>query len=105
MRITIQFFDGCPHWELAEQRLRHAIKDLGREDIEVSFQHIVSHEDAQRLGFHGSPTLLFNGRDVFAKRDLPVAFGCRIYETEAGAQGAPSVAQLRHVLRSAPSDP
>ena len=97
----MQFFDGCPHWNLAEERLRQAMTDVGRDDVEVIYQRIDSPEDAERLDFHGSPTLLISGRDVFAKRDMPVIFGCRIYETEQGTQGAPSVAQLRHVLRSA----
>ena len=101
MKITIQYFNGCPHWQLAEQRLRHAIADLGREDVEISFQRIDSPDEAEQLSFHGSPTLLVNGRDVFAGREFPVNFGCRVYTTEEGTQGAPSVAQLRHVLRSA----
>ena len=100
MRITIQFVDGCPHWNLAEQRLRQAMRDLGRDDVEIIYQRIDSPDDAERLGFHGSPTLLINGRDVFATREMPVSFGCRMYETEEGTQGAPSVAQLRYVLRS-----
>ena len=74
--------------------------DVERDDVEISYQRIDSAEDAERLDFHGSPTLLINGRDPFASRELPVNFGCRIYETEEGPQGAPSVAQLRHVLRS-----
>ena len=51
MRITIQFLDGCPHWDLAEQRLRQAAKDLGRDDVEVIRQRIDSPEG---LGFKES---------------------------------------------------
>ena len=101
MKITIQFFDGCPHWKLAEQRLLHAMSDLAREDVEITYQRVDSPEDAERLAFHGSPTFLVGGRDVFARREMDVNFGCRVYETEEGTQGVPSVAQLRHVLRSA----
>ncbi len=102
MKITIQFSEGCPHLKLAEDRLRQAIADLGREGVEVIYQRIDSPGDAERLDFHGSPTFLVNGRDPFAGREVPASFGCRIYQTEEGTQGAPSVAQLRHVLRSAP---
>ena len=100
MTITIQYFDGCPHWQLGEQRLRQAMSDVGREDVQITYQRIDSPEDAESLDFHGSPTFLVNGRDVFAVRGMPVSFGCRVYATEEGTQGAPSVAQLRHVLRS-----
>ncbi len=101
MRMTIQFFEGCPHWHLAEQRLRLAMANVGRDDVEITYQLIDSPDDAERLGFHGSPTLLVNGLDVFAKRETPVNFGCRVYETAEGTQGAPSVEQLCDVLESA----
>jgi len=100
VKITIQFIDGCPHLELAERRLRQALADIGREDVQITQQRIDSPEDAQRLDFHGSPTFLVNGRDPFAGGEAPASLGCRVYQTEEGIQGAPSVPQLRHVLRS-----
>ena len=99
-KITIQYFDGCPHWRLAEQRLRQALADVGRKDIEIEYQRIDSPDAAEQFGFHGSPSLLIDARDPFAKPGMAVNFGCRVYETEEGTQGAPSVAQLRHLLRS-----
>ncbi len=101
LKITIQYFEGCPHLELAERRLRKALTDLGREDAEIAYQRIDSPDEAERIDFHGSPTFLVNGSDPFSGRELPASWGCRIFQTEEGAQGAPSVAQLRHVLRSA----
>ena len=47
---------------------------------------------------HGSPTLLVDGRDPWADAEAPVGLACRIYRTEAGAEGSPSVAQLAEVL-------
>src|SRR6266851_1242777 len=76
VKITIQFFDGCPHWELAERRLRKALADIGREDVQITQQRIDSPEDAQRLDFHGSPTFLVNGRDPFAAGEAPASLGC-----------------------------
>lgn len=99
--IIVQYSDGCPHWKLAEQHLRHALADIGAQDAQILYQRIDSPADADRLGFHGSPTLLVNGRDPFPARDVPTGLGCRTYQTEEGARGAPSVAQLRHVLRLA----
>lgn len=101
MKVTIQFFEGCPHWKVAEQRLRRALVDLGRADVEIGHQPVDSPEDAERLDFHGSPTILINGGDPFPGSDTEPSLGCRVYRTEEGMQGAPSVAQLRHVLRSA----
>ena len=101
MKITIQYFDGCPHGTLAENRLREAMTGVGRKDVEVAYQRIDSPDDAEQFSFHGSPTILVNSRDLFAGREMPVSFACRIYATEEGTQGAPSVAQLRYVLRAA----
>jgi len=101
VKVSIQFSDGCPHWELAERRLRQALVDIGHEDVQITLQRIDSLEDAERFDFHGSPTFVVNGRDPFAGREAPASLGCRIYQTEEGTQGAPSVPQLRHVLRSA----
>lgn len=100
MQITIQFSEGCPHVELAEMRLRHALADVGREDVQITYHRIDSSEDAERLDFHGSPTFLVNGRDPFSTGEVPPSLGCRLYQTEVGLRGAPSVPQLRHVLRS-----
>jgi hypothetical protein len=104
LKVTIQYFEGCPHWRIAEQRLRQALKDIGRDDVSIDHQRIDSPDDAERLDFHGSPTLLIDGRDPFAGREMPASLGCRVYQTEEGTQGAPSVAQIRHVLRTSSHD-
>lgn len=68
MKVTIQFFEGCPHWKVAEERLRKALADLGRADVEIDHQRVDSPEDAERLDFRGSPTILINDRDPFPGR-------------------------------------
>jgi len=46
-----------------------------------------------RAGLGGSPTFLVDGVDPFPVGD-GTSWACRLYRTEAGLQGAPSVAQL-----------
>jgi len=98
MKITIQYFEGCPHWQLADARLQRALRNLGRDDVSVEHQLIDSPEFAGRVGFRGSPTILFDGRDPFATGMDPIGMSCRVYRTDEGAQGAPSEAQLRSLL-------
>ena len=38
------------------------------------------------------------GVDPFVEASAPVGFACRVYRTEAGLEGAPSVTQLREVF-------
>lgn len=98
MEITLQYFDGCPNWQLARDRLRQALRSTGRGEGAVTYERIESPEQAERARFRGSPTILVDGRDPFGDEDTPVGLSCRIFRTEAGAEGAPSVLQLVKVL-------
>lgn len=71
MKITIQYFDGCPHWNFAQKRLKKVLRDVRRDAVEVNLEVIDSPEAAERARFRGSPGFLFDGRDSFAKDDQP----------------------------------
>ena len=58
-------------------------------------------EQAQQLSFRGSPTVLVNGQDPFADASAPVGLACRVYRTDGGLAGAPSVEELTAALRAA----
>lgn len=98
MRITIQYFVGCPHWMIANDRVHKVLTALSRHDVHVEHEVIQSPEEATRVGFHGSPTILVDGRDPYATGNEPVGMMCRVYNTEEGREGAPSESQLRTVL-------
>ena len=90
----MQHFEGCPNVALVRQRLTES----GIDPAGVQFDEVVSPEEAQRVGFRGSPTVLVDGEDPFVEASAPVGFACRVYRTEAGLEGAPSVTQLREVF-------
>jgi len=98
MKITIQYFDGCPHWKLADERVRHVIGDFASDDVTLEYQFIDSPETADQLGFHGSPTILIDGLDPFITGVEQVGMSCRVFRTEDGIQGAPTEAELRKLL-------
>ncbi len=98
MTITLQYFDGCPNWEIAATRLRNVVDRLGL-DTDIDLQLVDSPDAADRLGFRGSPTVLIDGLDPFADPLAPVGLSCRIYDTEDGRAGAPSEQQLERVLQ------
>lgn len=95
MQVTLQHFDGCPHWQLADERLRALAGELG---FELSYEVIDTPSAADAVGFKGSPTILVDGVDPFADGDEPAGLSCRIYDTPEGQAGAPTAAQLREVL-------
>jgi hypothetical protein len=94
MNVTLQYLDECPNWKLVEQRL-HAV--LGP-DSTIQYRLVESQEDAEQLGFTGSPTVLVDGVDPFANPGAPVGLACRVYLTAAGREGAPSIEQLREAM-------
>ncbi|TMF81867.1 MAG: thioredoxin family protein [Chloroflexi bacterium] len=98
MKITIQYFEGCPHWTIAETRLRRVLRDLSIPDVNVEHQVIESPAHAARVGFHGSPSILVDGSDPFATGTEPEGMTCRVYATEEGWQGAPTELQLRTIF-------
>ena len=99
MTITLQYFDGCPSWRVTEERLREALAAVGRPDTEIEQVKVSTPEEAEAVQFHGSPTVLVDGRDPFADADTPVGLACRLYRTEQGLAGSPTVEQLVAVLR------
>ncbi|TMC39213.1 MAG: thioredoxin family protein [Chloroflexi bacterium] len=105
MKITIQYFEGCASWKIADARVRNVLRDLSRPDVDVEYQLIGSPDDAERVGFHGSPTILVDGRDLFANGTEPVGFTCRVYTTDEGRQGAPAESQLRDLLAGPSTEP
>src|SRR2546425_7125944 len=98
MKITIQYFDGCPHWKLADERVRHVLGDFSSDDVTLEYQFIDSPETADQLGFHGSPTILIDGLDPFFTGVEQVGMSCRVFRTDDGIQGAPTEAELRKLL-------
>ncbi len=98
MKVTIQYFDGCPHWKLADERVRKILRGLPADNVTLEYQLIDSPETAERVRFHGSPTILVDGQDPFATGTEPVGMTCRVFRTEQGVQGAPTEAQLKRII-------
>lgn len=98
MQIELLYFDGCPSWQVADQRLREALSLAGRDGVTVDRRRIETVEQAQALRFVGSPSIRIDGRDPFATGDEQVGLSCRMYCTPAGLQGSPEVDQLVKVL-------
>ena len=98
MDVRLLYFDGCPHWTVAEQRLGTALSSVGRGGETIRHVLVETAEDAEGLGFIGSPTILVDGRDPFASGDEQPALACRVFSTPDGRAGSPTVEQLVEVL-------
>jgi hypothetical protein len=98
MGVSLLFFDGCPHSAVAEEHLRAAMSSLGRDADAITRVLVETAEQAEALGFIGSPTVLVDGRDPFARGDESPALACRVFTTPDGLAGSPTVEQLVAVL-------
>jgi hypothetical protein len=96
MKVELQYFEGCPHWQTADDRLRQVAADR---NLTVEHHLITTPAEAEEAQFRGSPTILIDGVDPFARGDDPVGLSCRLYQTPDGPAGSPTVTQLEAVLQ------
>jgi len=66
MEITLQYFEGCPNWKVADQHINELVHEFPQ--ITVSRQLVDTVEEAERVGFRGSPSILFDGVDPLPRR-------------------------------------
>lgn len=96
MDVTLLYFDDCPNWKVADNRLATVARDLP--DVIITRHLVDTPEEAERVRFHGSPSILVDGVDIFADADAPVGLSCRVYQTPTGPAGSPTVEQLRAAM-------
>ena len=95
MTLVILQVPGCPGADLLAARLDGLL--AGRAG--VTRRVVASQAEAERFGMTGSPTLLADGVDPFARPGLLPAVSCRLYRDEHGRQvPSPSATQLRAAL-------
>jgi hypothetical protein len=98
MDITIVHVADCPHVDLARRRLDAALDQVGLHAT-IHQRLVTSDHDTATAGLRGSPTILIDGHDPFDDDNETTGLACRLYRTEAGADGAPSVPDLVEALR------
>ena len=100
MHIELLVIPGCPNAAAAAELIATAVADT-RVQSTVTRTVITSRAQAQRCGFVGSPTILVDGSDPFARRGAPPAMACRLYSTSDGLRGVPALRDLRQAISRA----
>jgi hypothetical protein len=98
MRVQVLHIDDCPNWQQAGSRVRQALDRAGFADVEVEYVLIASPDEAVRAGFAGSPTIVGDGNDLFPSEGRTADLACRVYRTEDGLAGTPTVQQIEKAL-------
>jgi hypothetical protein len=96
-KLHILQVPDCPGAAVLAARLAELAG--GRPGLVVTFEVVANQDDAERLGMTGSPTLLADGIDPFARTKRQPSISCRLYRDEQGRpERAPSLGQLRAAL-------
>jgi hypothetical protein len=100
MNITFLYFEGCPSHDAALERLRQVMAEEGAQ-AEIEILKVETDEQAQRLHFVGSPTILIDGRDIDPPpSEAYPALTCRTYRLEDGRiSPLPSPDMIRRALQ------
>lgn len=94
VKIDLLSVPDCPNRATALARITEALRAADFADAQITERVVTNDAEAHALGMHGSPTILIDGRDRFIEAGTPPSMSCRLYRTEAGLEGAPSVAEL-----------
>src|SRR5687768_12828105 len=83
-RVELLWWEGCPSWERALAILREEMESVGLDPEAAVVTEVSTDEQAERLGFPGSPTILVDGVDVQPPEGEPTGLSCRVYRLRDG---------------------
>lgn len=97
MKINLLYFDGCPSWQNALANLQTALKEEGL-NISINLIEVKSDQEATEEKFLGSPSFQVDGEDFWPEDRLTYSMNCRVYRSQEGFKGWPTIEILRQKL-------
>jgi hypothetical protein len=90
MRVELLYWEGDPHYMTARQRL---VEVLTEDAFETTIQMVAvnSQDDAEFLGFIGSPTIRIDGTDIQTDASAAVGLSLRAYPADEDLDGPATV--------------
>ena len=100
MQVSFLYYEDCPSYDLALERLREVMAEEGIA-AEVEVIKVETEERARELRFVGSPTIRVDRQDIDPPGDTHYALTCRAYHLEDGSiSPLPPKDTIRRALRS-----
>ncbi|MCB5275306.1 hypothetical protein BJG92_02854 [Arthrobacter sp. SO5] len=97
MDFELRTIRDCPNSWAALELFRKTLTAEGHAAEQLTIRRVTSEEEAVELQFHGSPSFIADGRDLFPAETAP-ALSCRLYRSGHGLAGLPSAESLRAAL-------
>lgn len=99
MKIEVLYFEGCPNHAPTVERVRQTLQSE-HETADVREVEVRTQEEAESLGFLGSPSVRINGLDIEPEvRSLKnYGLSCRTYLNGPTRSGMPSSELIRFAL-------
>ena len=101
MDVQLLVVNDCPNERPAATLLRRVLDEISLSQVQVITRVVHDEQEAARLRFLGSPTVLINGRDPFVEPGQAPGLTCRLYRDASGVSGVPPVEPLRQALEQA----
>lgn len=99
MDVEVLVVADCPNEGGAVALVRRALDDVGLKRVPIRTRVVADEQDAEELGFVGSPTIRINGTDPFASQGAATGHACRVYVDRGVRSGLPDLSTLRQVLK------
>ena len=98
-KIEFQYFNGCPNAKETLHNVQYLLESKEFVDCELKIVEVPNPGLAQELNFQGSPTILFNGVDIYTEQTPNnYSYSCRIFNIDNGQTGVMSVDYIRKKL-------
>lgn len=101
--VEFLYWEECPSHERALELLQDVLREE-RFPANIRMYRVETDDEAETLGFPGSPTIRIDGRDIDEMPDMPSGLTCRIYRLPNGRMSPlPTRDVLIQALRRAQS--
>ena len=86
--IEFQYFQECPNAATTLSNLKQLVTEAFIDESDIIMVEVPSPDSAEKANFQGSPTILYNGVDIFTGSEPEgFSFNCRIYEIDGKKTG------------------
>ena len=100
-KVEFLYFKSCPSHKEALENLKAALRQTST-DAELILIDVDSPEEAEKIGFQGSPSIRINGEDLEGRKEA-ASYSCRLYNVNGKTAFAPSkeaiIAKLNSLMK------